>query len=115
MELPDNYKFKNAGSEMKLADSQRGRIVLSTFGSLGDINPFIALALGLQQRGYRPVIATIPFYRDYVADAGLPFYPIRPDLSLEDKDLLRRAEKQQLIREVRLILMTLPILVVKIH
>ena len=76
---------------MKPANSHRGCIVLSTFGSLGDINPFIALALGLQQRGYQAVIATIPFYRDYVADAGLPFYPIRPDLSLEDKDLLRRA------------------------
>ena len=76
---------------MRHADIHKGRIVLSTFGSLGDINPFIALARGLQQRGYQPVIATIPFYRDYVADAGLPFYPIRPDLSLEDKDLLRRA------------------------
>jgi UDP:flavonoid glycosyltransferase YjiC (YdhE family) len=76
---------------MKRANSHRGCIVLSTFGSLGDINPFIALALGLQQRGYQAVIATIPFYRDYVADAGLPFYPIRPDLSPEDKDLLRRA------------------------
>jgi UDP:flavonoid glycosyltransferase YjiC (YdhE family) len=76
---------------MKYQNSYKGRIVLSTFGSLGDINPFIALALGLQQRGYQAVIATIPFYRDYVGDAGLPFYPIRPDMSPEDKDLLRRA------------------------
>ena len=52
-----------------------GRIVLTTFGSLGDLNPFIALAHGLQTRGFRPVIATSAYHRDAVRGAGLPFTP----------------------------------------
>lgn len=69
----------------------KGRIVLSTFGSLGDLNPFIALARGLQSRGYHPVIATSAYYRDYVCGAGLSFHPVRPDLDPEDRNMLNRA------------------------
>jgi hypothetical protein len=36
------------------------RIVLATFGSLGDLHPFLALAIGLRERVYQPVIATQP-------------------------------------------------------
>jgi len=39
------------------------RIVLATFGSFGDVNLYLGLALGLKQRGHRPVIATAEFYR----------------------------------------------------
>ena len=68
-----------------------GRIVLTTFGSLGDLNPFIALALGLKKRGYSPLIATSPYYRDYVCESGLPFRPVRPDLNPKDQKMLNRA------------------------
>ena len=34
------------------------RIVLATAGSLGDLHPFIALALALRERGFQPEIAT---------------------------------------------------------
>jgi len=34
------------------------RVVLHPFGSLGDIHPYIAIALGLKSRGHRPAIAT---------------------------------------------------------
>jgi len=34
------------------------RIILTTFGSLGDLFPYIAVALGLQARGHEAVIAT---------------------------------------------------------
>jgi hypothetical protein len=36
----------------------RRRIVLTTFGSLGDLHPYIAVALGLKTRGHEAVIAT---------------------------------------------------------
>jgi hypothetical protein len=42
------------------------RIVIATFGSFGDVNPCVGLALGLKQRGHSPVIATAEFYRSYV-------------------------------------------------
>jgi len=56
------------------------RIVFTTFGSLGDLHPYMAIALKLQQRGHHPVIATSEFYRDKVTATGLGFHPVRPDL-----------------------------------
>lgn len=56
------------------------RIILNTFGSFGDIHPYMAIALELQRRGHVPVIATMPGYRDKIEGAGLPFTPIRPDV-----------------------------------
>jgi UDP:flavonoid glycosyltransferase YjiC (YdhE family) len=32
------------------------RILITTFGSYGDLHPYLALALGLEQRGHRPVM-----------------------------------------------------------
>lgn len=56
------------------------RIILNTFGSFGDIHPYMAIALELQRRGHVPVIATMPGYCDKIEGAGLPFAPIRPDV-----------------------------------
>ena len=57
------------------------RIVLNTFGSFGDIHPYMALAIELQARGHEPVIATSPLYREKIELAGLSFAPIRPDMA----------------------------------
>jgi rhamnosyltransferase subunit B len=56
------------------------RIVLSTFGSFGDIHPYMAIALELKTRGYSPVIATSEVYREKMDVAGIEFVPIRPDM-----------------------------------
>ncbi|MDQ3696161.1 MAG: glycosyltransferase [Chloroflexota bacterium] len=55
------------------------RIVLTTFGSLGDLHPYVAIALGLQARGHDPVIATSDLYQARVQALGLGFCPVRPD------------------------------------
>ena len=60
--------------------SNSKRIVLTTFGSLGDLHPYMAIALELQQRGHHPVIATSEIYRAKISDAGLAFHAVRPDL-----------------------------------
>ena len=60
--------------------SQGKRIVLTTFGSFGDIHPYMAIALELQSRGHRPSIATSALYREKIEGAGLGFAPLRPDL-----------------------------------
>ncbi len=54
------------------------RIVLSTFGSLGDLHPFLAVARALRARGHDAVVATHPDYRDAVTAAGAGFAPVRP-------------------------------------
>ena len=56
------------------------RIILNTFGSFGDIHPYMAIALELQRRGHTPVIATMEIYREKVEGAGLEFAPVRPDI-----------------------------------
>ena len=61
------------------------RIVLSTFGSFGDIHPYVAIALDLKARGHHPVIATSEVYREKMEVAGLEFVPIRPDMPSYDE------------------------------
>jgi rhamnosyltransferase subunit B len=56
------------------------RVILATFGSLGDLHPYIAIALGLKAHGHRPVIATISLYRERIETQGIEFHPVRPDL-----------------------------------
>lgn len=45
-------------------------------GSRGDVQPFVALALGLQAQGHRVTIAAAADYASLAADHGLPFAPI---------------------------------------
>jgi UDP:flavonoid glycosyltransferase YjiC (YdhE family) len=63
------------------------RIVLTTLGSLRDLHPFIALGLGLRDRGHTITIATSEFYRPKIEGLGLGFHPMRPELLLEDPQL----------------------------
>jgi rhamnosyltransferase subunit B len=53
-------------------------VLLSTLGSLGDLHPFIAIALRLREHGYDTVIATSPQYRENVSMEGIGFHPIGP-------------------------------------
>ena len=64
---------------------QGKRIVLSTFGSFGDIHPYVAIALELKARGHQPVIATSEIYREKMETVGLEFFPVRPDMPSIDQ------------------------------
>jgi rhamnosyltransferase subunit B len=61
------------------ASFRKRRIVLTTFGSLGDLHPYIAVALGLKARGHEAVIATSGYYRQKVEALGIGFRAVRPD------------------------------------
>ena len=56
------------------------RIVLTTFGSLGDLHPYIAVALGLKGRGHDVILATSEFYRAKIQALGIGFRAVRPDM-----------------------------------
>jgi UDP:flavonoid glycosyltransferase YjiC (YdhE family) len=56
------------------------RIVLSNIGTLGDINPLIAIALELKRRGHEPVMALPAVFESRVRPLGLEFHPVRPDI-----------------------------------
>ena len=62
--------------------------VLTTFGSLGDLHPYIAVGLGLRNRGHDVTIATSVLYRVKVEGEGLRFRSFRPNAA----DLLDHPE-----------------------
>ena len=64
------------------------RIVVTTWGSLGDLHPYLAIALGLHARGHEVIVATNPCYEKKIECLGLGFRPVRPD-----NDWLLDAEK----------------------
>lgn len=63
------------------------RIVLTNIGTLGDINPLIALAIELKRRGHRPVMALQSLYQPYVEPLGIELAPIRPFMTANDSRL----------------------------
>lgn len=67
------------------------RILLTTFGSRGDLEPYVAIARGLAARGHVPAVATHEYWRAAVEAAGVEFRPLRPDAHPEDRRLFARA------------------------
>src|SRR6185503_18068236 len=63
---------------MKQNTFKRKRVVMATIGSLGDLHPYIALALEMRKRYIEPVIATSEIYRQRIESLNIEFYPIRP-------------------------------------
>lgn len=72
------------------------KIVISTFGSFGDVHPYVAIALELKRRGHRPVIATSEIYREKTDALGLELHPVPPDLPGYDQP----AEVARMIEEL---------------
>jgi len=48
-------------------------------GTRGDVEPFVALALGLADAGHDVVVATAPSFEAFVTERGLAFSTIRAD------------------------------------
>src|ERR1700761_4013984 len=64
------------------------RIVFSTYGTFGDVNPLVALCLELKRRGDRPVLAIPEMFRPKVEPLGIEFAPVRPDQDPMDTRLI---------------------------
>lgn len=86
------------------------RIVLATFGSHGDLNPFLALGLELKARGHSVVVATAAVYREEIERLGLSHAPARPDLDVEDVATLERAMDPRGGAEVIIAELLMPVL-----
>jgi rhamnosyltransferase subunit B len=57
------------------------RVLLATFGSLGDLHPYIAVGRAQAARGLLARIATCSDYRSQVESAGLEFAAVAPSLA----------------------------------
>lgn len=64
------------------------RIVLTTFGTFGDVHPLIGLSLELKRRGHTPVLAIPEMFREKIEPLGIEFAPVRPEQDPHDKRLV---------------------------
>lgn len=51
-------------------------IGIFTYGTRGDVQPYIALALGLMEKGHRVTIAAPEDFEAFVEGFGIPFHPL---------------------------------------
>src|ERR1700749_2438018 len=51
-------------------------IGIFTYGTGGDVQPYIALALGLTDKGHRVMIAAPENFKDLVEGYGIAFHPL---------------------------------------
>jgi len=55
------------------------KITILTYGSRGDVQPFIALAVGLQKAGHAVRLAAPHRFEDFASTYGIPFVPLAGD------------------------------------
>ena len=60
------------------------RILLSTIGSRGDVQPLVALASQLRALGQEVRLCVPPDFRDWIESLGIPVTPIGPELRNAD-------------------------------
>ncbi len=61
-------------------------VLIATVGSFGDLHPYLAIAIGLKQRGHQVTLASSTFYREKVESEGIRFVSIPPDISAIEHD-----------------------------
>ncbi len=66
------------------------RIVLTSFGSFGDVNPYLGLGRALKARGHDVLLAVPGTYGEAVEREGLAHHAVRPDLDIHDRAFAAR-------------------------
>jgi sterol 3beta-glucosyltransferase len=54
-------------------------IGIYTYGTRGDVQPYIALALALMEKGHKVVLSAPGDFKDFVEGFGVPFFPLYGD------------------------------------
>lgn len=69
------------------------RFLITTFGSLGDLHPYLAVGGELVRRGHTATVLTHEPYRERVTRAGMAFLALAPDLEAfpDTAAVMRRA------------------------
>ena len=66
------------------------RILITSWGSYGDVYPYVGLALALEGRGHRVALAMPEFYRPLVERLGFAFHPVGPFIDPTDHATIAR-------------------------
>ena len=80
-------------------------VLFTTLGSYGDLYPYLAVASDVKKLGHRVTIATSATYRDKVETEGIGFAPVRPDISLDNREMMQflfdqRRGTERVLRQV---------------
>ena len=78
-------------------------IGIFTYGTRGDVQPYIALALGLMEKGHQITLAAPENFQDLVEDYGITFHPLYGDAemnmnSAEGKSILKTENTIKLMK-----------------
>lgn len=63
--------------------------LMKVVGTRGDVQPFIALGIGLVEAGHRVRLAAHANFRDFVTSFGLEFFPLGGDPKVLSKYVVR--------------------------
>ena len=66
------------------------RILLTSWGSFGDVYPYVGLAFALKDCGHHPVLATAEFYRPLIESLGFEFHAMGPMIDPSDHATVHR-------------------------
>jgi vancomycin aglycone glucosyltransferase len=84
-------------SEIKNSKTNdRKKVLMSTIGSRGDVQPLVALGLELLEHGHQSLLCVGPNFKHFVESQGLNFAPYGPDLtSHEYKNPPKRSKAEE--------------------
>ncbi len=74
------------------------RITILAFGSRGDVQPYVALGLGLQRAGHKVRLVALSQFKAFVENRGLDFVSLgvdMPDLRKAGREFKRNMERMQ--------------------
>ena len=74
------------------------RVCILTLGSRGDVQPYVALARGLDAAGHRTAVCAAPAFREFIESHGVEFASFDTG---DPQAMLRSAEGQEVFRSTR--------------
>jgi sterol 3beta-glucosyltransferase len=75
------------------------RIAVASFGSEGDVRPFIALARGLKQAGHEVYLVAAPLHARRAEEADIPLRPSNTPRAMEVFERTLRSNMEQVMKE----------------
>lgn len=82
------------------------KIVISTLGSRGDIQPYLALAVGLQQAGHQVTLAAPQAFASWIRAYGVTAQPLSFDPQAAMHSLSKQRNQLQALRAMRTVIET---------
>ncbi|MDA0242846.1 MAG: glycosyltransferase [Chloroflexi bacterium] len=81
------------------------KILILALGSRGDVQPFLALAVGLRDAGHHVTLAAPYNYREWIVSYGIHFHPARfnPHEMLQRPEVQKMIKSRNVVRQIRVI------------